>query len=670
MKKILALTLILGFATLISACGNGSSGTIVPPPLQVVVQITPASASVQTGKQVQFSASVLNTTNTAVTWQVNGTTGGSPSTGTITSGGLYTAPSSVPSGQITVTAVSQADTSVSGSATVTVTATTGTISISPSSATVLAGATQQFTAAVSVMNTSVTWQVNGTAGGTAAIGTISTSGLYTAPTTPPLGEKVTITAVAQGQGNTSSANAAVTVVPSVATLNGLYAFSMKGYNSYGLLLEAGSFQADGKGDITSGEEDVNSGAGIFGPVTFTGSYTVGTDGRTTLQLNPTASSGLNPETFDAVLTSNSHARLIRYDAYATGIGGLDLQDSAAFNTAALKGNLVLSLDGIDVTGTIPTTAGIGLLSFDGASAVSSGLMDLNNNGSTTIGNAVSGSYAVDSPASNGRGEFTVSGGAGTFDFVFYIVGAGQIKLISTDTSPVWGGTAQVQTSSSFTDTSLRGGVVFLAQGVDSNGTLADAARFVSTAAGTLTSGTGDENSDGTVTSGYAFTGTYSIDSAGHGTLQIVNSTLGTYNYSFYLESSGQGVVLRTDSSFATIGVIDTQSQALFAPTLITSSPFGFTLDGVSSAGPIDKLGQIGFSSGTGTEDVNSNTVLNSNVAITSTETVGSNGVGTLTITGGGSSRSLDLYMISPSQMLLIGLDGDQVVGGGAEQQFP
>lgn len=665
MKKISTLILVLGLCAIISACGNGYNGSYTPPS-QISVTITPASVSVQTGKQVQFMASVLNATNTAVTWQVNGTAGGGPSTGTITSGGLYTAPSSVPSGQITVTAVSQAATTVSASSIVTVTAPTGTISISPGSATVLAGATQQFEATMAGASVTVTWQVNGTGGGTAALGTISTSGLYTAPTTPPPGEKVTITAVTQ---SASSANAAVTVVPSVATLKGLYAFSVKGYNSYGLELEAGSFQADGKGNIASGEVDINSGAGIFGPVAIGGSYTVGTDGRTTLQINPAASSGLNPETFDAVLTSGTHARLIRYDSYATGIGSLDLQDSSAFNAAALKGNLVVSLDGVDITGTISSTAGIGLLSFDGSSAVSSGLLDINNNGSASTGNPVSGNYAVDSPASSGRGEFTVSGSAGTFDFVFYIVASGQIKLISTDTSLVWGGTAQVQTSATFSDASLPGGIVFLVQGVDSNGTVADAGRFVSTSGGTLANGTGDENSNGTITSGYAFTGSYTVDSTGHGTLQIVNGALGTYNYSFYLDSPGQGILLRTDSSFATIGVIDAQVQSLFSLTAVTNSPFGFTLDGVSSNGAIDKLGQISLS-GNGNEDVNSNTTLNANIAITSTQTVGSNGVGKLTITGAGSSRSLDFYMISNTEMLLIGLDSDQVLGGGMEQQFP
>ena len=75
-----------------------------------------------------FTATVSGTTNTAVTWQVNGVAGGSATTGTVTSQGVYSAPHSVPvstaannDGQTTdviITAVSQADSSASDSAVV------------------------------------------------------------------------------------------------------------------------------------------------------------------------------------------------------------------------------------------------------------------------------------------------------------------------------------------------------------------------------------------------------------------------------------------------------------------------------------------------------------------------------------------------------------------------
>ena len=94
------------------------------------VTVSPNPASVAAFATQQFSASVSSLSNTAVTWQVNGTPGGSKQFGFISSTGLYVAPGAVPTksnGQgdsitttATVTAVPQADSSVSGSSTVTV----------------------------------------------------------------------------------------------------------------------------------------------------------------------------------------------------------------------------------------------------------------------------------------------------------------------------------------------------------------------------------------------------------------------------------------------------------------------------------------------------------------------------------------------------------------------
>src|SRR5437667_225018 len=90
-----------------------------PTPTAVIVTIAPTSATVAAGGTQQFTATVQNTSNTAVTWQVNGVTGGNATVGTISSSGLYTAPASPAT--VTVTAVSQADTTKSASAQVTIT---------------------------------------------------------------------------------------------------------------------------------------------------------------------------------------------------------------------------------------------------------------------------------------------------------------------------------------------------------------------------------------------------------------------------------------------------------------------------------------------------------------------------------------------------------------------
>src|SRR6202050_1001250 len=78
----------------------------------VSVSISPVSASLLTGGSQQFTATVTGSRNSAVTW--------SATSGTVSSSGLYTAPTAA--GSYTVTATSVADTTKSGSASGTVTA--------------------------------------------------------------------------------------------------------------------------------------------------------------------------------------------------------------------------------------------------------------------------------------------------------------------------------------------------------------------------------------------------------------------------------------------------------------------------------------------------------------------------------------------------------------------
>jgi len=109
---------------ILSGCGGGSSSSFStpPPPNGVAVAVTPSSFTLGVGSNYQFSAAVTGTSNTAVTWQVNGVTGGNPSVGTVDNTGFYIAPVSNPGGTITVMAVSQADGSSSGTAAITLTA--------------------------------------------------------------------------------------------------------------------------------------------------------------------------------------------------------------------------------------------------------------------------------------------------------------------------------------------------------------------------------------------------------------------------------------------------------------------------------------------------------------------------------------------------------------------
>ncbi|HEV2424081.1 MAG TPA: hypothetical protein VGZ29_04550 [Terriglobia bacterium] len=636
------------------ACTHGS----------IKVVVNPATATVQVGTNEQFMATVTGATETGVTWQVNTIPGGNSTVGTITDGGLYTAPQQVPDPDtVTVTAVSKANTVANGSAVVTVSSSPQ-LNITPSSGTVAAGGTQQFL--VNGGATQVNWQVNGTAGGSAAAGTISDKGLYTAPAIPPAGQSVTITAVSQSDPTlTNSVN--ITIAPSVATLQGSYTFLMNGQSGGSSQLEAGNFQADGKGNITNGIEDVNGPSGVLLQVSFTGTYTMGNDGRGVLTLKPSAASGLNTETDEIVLISNTRARLIRYDTLGTGTGTLDLNDTSAFSAASLSGNYVLSLSGSAVTG--QELAAIALLTLNGKNAVTSGLMDQNANTLLNQNISLSGPFLV---SSNGRGTMTLTGKLGTFDFAFYIISAGTFRLISLDAAPQWSGTATAQQGSNFTNAGLDGGMIYLTSGEIQSLPAADAGQFTANGNGGITNGIGDQNENGTITTGYSFTGNYSVASNGHGTLSLTSTARGNFTYAFYLIANGQAALMRTDTGGDSIGDLNVQSQAQFSSSNL-SGPYALTVSGTSSTGFIDKL--IAFTAGSGgsiTGNENDNTAQSPsvNLTMTATTTVSSNGRGVMTVKAGGNTRTLDFYMLSPTELYVIGMDSDQVLRGGSEQQFP
>jgi serine protease len=103
-----------------AAAGQGACSSVTP---AVLVEVCPATDSVQAGGSATLSATLANTTNQAVTWEVDGVAGGSTTVGTITSAGVYTAPAHVPTpATVTVTAISATDASATGSSQLTITA--------------------------------------------------------------------------------------------------------------------------------------------------------------------------------------------------------------------------------------------------------------------------------------------------------------------------------------------------------------------------------------------------------------------------------------------------------------------------------------------------------------------------------------------------------------------
>ena len=178
----------------------------------VSVSAMPTAANVELGASSQLAASVSGSGNPdrSVTWEV---TCGAPC-GAVTSAGLYTAPSILPSpSTVMVTARSVADPSKTSSAAITITSNFTLALNGPP--TVDTGATGQFNATLTPVpgsnpSTGVDWSVNGIPGGDATVGTITTAGLYTAPLLAPAPNLVTITATSQADP-AKSASAGLTI---------------------------------------------------------------------------------------------------------------------------------------------------------------------------------------------------------------------------------------------------------------------------------------------------------------------------------------------------------------------------------------------------------------------------------------------------------------------------
>ncbi len=205
------------------ACGGNTTTAPIADPAPVAsVTVSPSSAQLSVGGNVQFVVTVQNASNPAVTWDVNGIPGGNSAVGTITPAGAatasYQAPASVAATlTVTVSAILQADGVTNGSATVTVSPpSSAQISISPTNASVVEGTSLQLSATVQNGPQAVIWQVNNIDDGNSTFGTVSSSGFYTAPSRIPNPSVVTITALLATNTAISGSTTITIIAPSVS----------------------------------------------------------------------------------------------------------------------------------------------------------------------------------------------------------------------------------------------------------------------------------------------------------------------------------------------------------------------------------------------------------------------------------------------------------------------
>src|SRR5207245_7895742 len=123
MRRTLSLIASLAIFPFLNSCsGTSHGGSGTPPPTTSSVTVAPATVSLNKGGSQTFTATVNGTMDQRVFWEIVEATpkSGDSTHGFISNGGVYVAPTTVPSpAYLTIKAVSLAYTTRSGTTTVT-----------------------------------------------------------------------------------------------------------------------------------------------------------------------------------------------------------------------------------------------------------------------------------------------------------------------------------------------------------------------------------------------------------------------------------------------------------------------------------------------------------------------------------------------------------------------
>jgi Putative Ig domain len=167
-------------------------------------------------------------------------------------------------------------------------------------------------------------------------------------------------------------------VNNLGPLKGNYAFLFRGFNSSGAVAIAGSFTADGLGNITNGVEDFNSAvSNSYQNLAFTGTYTLGSDNRGVLTFSSLQGS---PAFAFAVDAAGAHGRMIEFDSSGIrGSGQLQKRAVSICTSATLAGQYAFGVSG-QVIASVSSSAGPAVIvgSFLATPPVGSGTGSISN----------------------------------------------------------------------------------------------------------------------------------------------------------------------------------------------------------------------------------------------------------------------------------------------------
>ena len=473
----------------------------------------------------------------------------------------------------------------------------------------------------------------------------------------------------------ATANLSITIDPGStdnSRLNGNYAFAVRGFDQNGLFVAAGSFVADGNGNISSGIMDTNTTKNLLPEQTFDGTYSIFQNGLGSMTFKITTV-GTGSRAFALSLMASGNANIIEFDDSTGGFtnnsarnsGVLLKQDTSAFSTSAISGSYAFGFLGIDSGANRFGLAGD--FQADGTTGtIVNGSLDSDSISGASGSIAITGgAYSV---ASSGRGTTTITTGQGTATYAFYVVNSTELLVAGIDPfapagNPLVSGTILQQTSNSdFTATS-----VFELTALDPSGSTAESqVGLFAGVSGSFTL-TSDQNTGGTLTQPTG-SGTYAITSGrvaltpnpttGSG---FQNTTPTSSQPVFYMVSGNEAFIIGTDTAVS-FGFMTPQVQ----PGTYTSASLSGTYAGGSLA-PVDpSVSNVVSIAIAGSNALNVTADASGPNGLSQSQTAATTSVapsGRVAVTENGNTQAQILYMVSPAtvspaQFFLLSGQGD------------
>jgi hypothetical protein len=456
-------------------------------------------------------------------------------------------------------------------------------------------------------------------------------------------------------------------------LSGAYSFLFHGFDSGGNVEIAGNVTSSGTGTVFGTLDSNRSGGtlGIFTGSAVAGTYSVGSDGRGTMQFITTNSKGaMSTTNYLLAEDSGGNFHMIENDTIGSpqthGSGIMKPVVGGALDGSFFSGNYVLELDGQDNQG--KTEVIVGVVHADGVSQVTPGMFDVNDGGTYSPAVAVTGNFSVGTSNDKGILDLTYqipNSAQVTVQYTFYFVSANDIFLMAVDptdaTHPRLGGELMLQqTTTVFDATALNGISVATASGLDgSNATV-----LAGLLTGNGTSGVGvsyDQNDGGTVSLGNTATGTYIADPSTNGRMAFTG--LGPRFAAAYLTAPNQGILIGSDAA-VTYGLLQAQTTPPFSSASILG---GYTLSAEMTLDPaaLNITGQLDSLTGTGSmtgildEADNDGTPHTDQTVVIPNYVVAPTGRGTMQIGSTiGLPSGMVFYMVSPSSFSGISTDSN------------